>query len=224
MLPLISAQQLTKEYRRGTQVVRALDNVSFEVSQGEFVAIVGPSGSGKSTLLNLIGCMDTATSGSLRVAGQDISSATEKLKVEFRRKCVGFVFQHFGLVPTLSVEDNILLPHVFAKSSGHEDIERLLARLNLADRRQHRPAELSGGEMQRVAIARALYNKPKLLLADEPTGNLDSATAGSILALFHQLNSDGLSIIVVTHNPQLADATNRQISLKDGRIISDSKA
>ena len=223
MQPLITARQLTKEYKRGTQLVRALDNVSFDVAQGEFVAIVGPSGSGKSTLLNLLGGMDSPSSGSLLVAGQDMSSPNERLKVEFRRKCVGFVFQHFGLVPTLSVEENILLPHVFAKSSEHDDLERLLSRLNLADRRQHRPSELSGGEMQRVAIARALYNKPKLLLADEPTGNLDSATAESILALFRQLNSDGLSIVVVTHNLQLAAATNRQLSLKDGRI-ADSGA
>jgi ABC-type lipoprotein export system ATPase subunit len=224
MLPLISAQQLTKEYRRGTQVVRALDSVSFHVAEGEFLAIVGPSGSGKSTLLNLIGCMDSATSGSLLVAGKDISSADEKLKVQFRRKYVGFVFQHFGLIATLTVEENILLPHVFARGSDHDDLERLLTRLNLADRRQHRPAELSGGEMQRVAIARALYNKPKLLLADEPTGNLDSASADSILDLLRQLNGEGLSIMVVTHNPQLAAATDRQISLKDGRIVSESRA
>ena len=223
MQQLISARLLTKEYRRGTQFVRALDNVSFDLSEGEFVAVIGPSGSGKSTLLNLVGCMDSPTSGSLQVAGQDISSANERLKVQFRRKFVGFVFQHFGLIPTLTVEENILLPHVFAPSAEHHDLEHLLTKLNLAERRHHRPLELSGGEMQRVAIARALYNKPKLLLADEPTGNLDSTTAASILTLFRQLNSDGLSIIVVTHNPQLAASTARQLSLKDGRIVSDSR-
>lgn len=222
MQTVISAKQLTKDYRRGTQRVRALDDISFEIAEGEFAAIVGPSGSGKSTLLNLVGCMDSPTSGSLLVAGQDITSTNEKLKVEFRRKYVGFVFQHFGLIPTLTVEENILLPHVFAKSADHADVEQLLARLNLSGRRYHRPAELSGGEMQRVAIARALYNKPRLLLADEPTGNLDSGTAESILALFRQLNSDGLSIIVVTHNVQLAVAAGRQITLKDGKIVSDS--
>ena len=220
---LISAKQLTKDYQRGTQRVRALDDISFEISDGEFVAIIGPSGSGKSTLLNLVGCMDSPTSGSLLVAGQDITATNEKLKVEFRRKYVGFVFQHFGLIPTLTVEENILLPHVFSRSSDHADVEQLLSRLNLSARRNHRPPELSGGEMQRVAIARALYNKPRLLLADEPTGNLDSATADSILSLFRQLNSDGLSILVVTHNPQLAGAARRQITLKDGKIGSDSR-
>ena len=220
---LIVAEALSKEYTRGTQLVRALDNVTFNVGAGEFVAIIGPSGSGKSTLLNLLGCMDSPTSGALSVAGQEISTADECAKVEFRRKYVGFVFQHFGLVPTLSVEENILLPHVFAKSSDHCDVEELIRKLNLSARRQHRPSELSGGEMQRVAIVRALYNKPKLLLADEPTGNLDSATAGSILALFRQLNREGLSIVVVTHNPQLAAAADRQIELRDGKIVSDTK-
>lgn len=203
-------------------MVRALDEVSFEMAEGEFVSIVGPSGSGKTTLLNLIGCMDKPTSGALYIAGQDMSAANEQLMVEFRRKYIGFVFQHFGLIPTLTVEENIVLPHLFSKSANHESVEHLLASLNLANRRHHRPSELSGGEMQRVAVARALYNKPKLLLADEPTGNLDSATAESILMLFRDLNEKGLSIVVVTHNPQLANAAERQVFLSDGRVIRDS--
>jgi putative ABC transport system ATP-binding protein len=222
MNSLISAEHLSKHYLRGAQSVRALDGVSFQIGEGEFVAVVGPSGSGKSTLLNLIGCMDSATSGTLRIAGQDLTSASEQVKVDFRRKQVGFVFQHFGLIPTLSVEENIRLPHVFSRSTEHESMEDLLGKLALLPRRDHRPSELSGGEMQRVAIGRALYHKPKLLLADEPTGNLDTATADSILSLLKKLNSAGLTIMVVTHNTQLAASAERQIVLTDGHIASDS--
>lgn len=222
MNSVVSAEHLTKLYVRGSQTVRALDDVSFEIGAGEFVAVVGPSGSGKSTLLNLLGCMDSPTSGTLRIAGQDLTAASEPIKVEFRRKQVGFVFQHFGLIPTLSVEENIRLPHVFSRAAEHGSIKDLLDKLALLPRRHHRPSELSGGEMQRVAIGRALYHKPKLLLADEPTGNLDTATADSILALLKQLNSSGLTIIVVTHNTHLAASAKRQIHLVDGRVAADS--
>jgi putative ABC transport system ATP-binding protein len=219
---LVSAEHLSKHYVRGTQTVRALDDVSFQINEGEFVAVVGPSGSGKSTLLNLIGCMDSPTSGTLHIAGEDLTSAAETVKVGFRRKQVGFVFQHFGLIPTLSVEENIRLPHVFSGSVEHESMEDLLQKLALVPRRHHRPSELSGGEMQRVAIGRALFQRPKLLLADEPTGNLDSVTADSILALLKELNSGGLTIVVVTHNPQLAASAKRQLHLSDGRVTSHS--
>ncbi len=222
MKVLVSAEHLSKEYIRGTQRVRALDGVSLQIAEGEFVAVVGPSGSGKSTLLNLLGCMDSPTLGTLRIAGQDLTAANEKVKVEFRRKQVGFVFQHFGLIPTLSVEENIRIPHIFSRSAEHGSMEELLTKLALGPRRHHRPNELSGGEMQRVAIGRALYHKPKLLLADEPTGNLDSMTARSILALLKELNADGLSVIVVTHNTHLADSASRQIQLSDGKISFDS--
>lgn len=218
MAALISAERLSKDYVRGIQTVRALNNVSFEINQGEFVAVVGPSGSGKSTLLNLLGCMDTPSSGMLRIAGQNISSADEKAKVEVRRRYVGFVFQHFGLIPTLSVEENIRLPNVFSRAE-HRDLTELLDKLQLTARREHRPSELSGGEMQRVAIARALYHKPELLLADEPTGNLDTATAENIVELLHQLNREGLTVIVVTHNQQLATVARRRITLRDGQIV-----
>ena len=221
MPPLISAESLSRHYIRGKQLVRALDSVSFSVEQGEFLAIIGPSGSGKTTLLNLLGCMDSPTSGRLVVAGQDITHATESQKVEFRRQNVGFVFQHFGLVPTLSVEENITLPSAFWHSRDHHNICDLVERFGLAPRRHHRPSELSGGEMQRVAIARALYNKPKVLLADEPTGNLDRTTGETIMSLFLELNQNGLTIVLVTHNEQLASSTDRQIALMDGRVIAD---
>jgi putative ABC transport system ATP-binding protein len=223
MRVLISVDRLCKHYTRGAQVVRALENVSFEIAQGEFLAVVGPSGSGKSTLLNLLGCMDSPSSGALRIAEQDLSAASERVKVEFRRKYIGFVFQHFGLLPTLSVEENIALPQVFSRSTEHRRVDELLEKLNLVARRKHRPSELSGGEMQRVAIGRALYNKPRMLLADEPTGNLDSATAESILTLFRQLNEEGLSIVVVTHNEHLAGAARRKIQLRDGQIVADAR-
>ncbi len=221
MEPLISADALSKHYLRGAQKVCALDQVSFSMDQGEFLAIVGPSGSGKSTLLNLLGGMDTPTSGLLRVAGQDLSRASEAMKVDFRRHYIGFVFQHFGLMPALNVEQNIALPGAFAPKAAHEDVEMILEKLGLAGRRHHRPGELSGGEMQRVAIGRALYHKPKLLLADEPTGNLDSVTAESILQLLLRLNREGLTVVVVTHNETLARAARRRIGLKDGRIQAD---
>ena len=220
MAELISAVGLCRHYTRGLQLVRALDEVSFTIGEGEFVAVVGPSGSGKTTLLNLLGCMDNPTSGTLRIAGQDVTQADERVKVAYRRKYVGFVFQHFGLIPTLTVEENIALPSVFARDHDHADVNALLERLELGHRRHHRPSELSGGEMQRVAIGRALYNKPNLLLADEPTGNLDSVSAGSILELLKSLNQQGLTVIIVTHNQQLADSAKRQIWLCDGRIVS----
>ena len=218
MTPLIIARGLTKIYQRGADQIRALDALSFEVNEGEFLAIVGPSGSGKSTLLNLLGCMDTPTSGTLEFAGQRLDQASEKIRTEFRRRQIGFVFQHFGLVPTLTVEENIHLPHLFARHAEHEDIESILEKISLRHRRTHYPRELSGGEMQRVAIGRALFNKPKLLLADEPTGNLDTQTGQAILDLFQALNRASLTIIVVTHNLQLAQMAHRSIRLKDGKL------
>jgi putative ABC transport system ATP-binding protein len=218
MTPLIIARGLTKIYQRGADQIRALDALSFEVNEGEFLAIVGPSGSGKSTLLNLLGCMDTPTSGTLEFAGQRLDQVSEKIQTEFRRRQIGFVFQHFGLVPTLTVEENIRLPHLFARHAEHEDIESILEKIGLRHRRTHYPRELSGGEMQRVAIGRALFNKPKLLLADEPTGNLDTQTGQTILDLFQALNRASLTIIVVTHNLQLAQMAHRSIKLKDGKL------
>jgi putative ABC transport system ATP-binding protein len=216
--PFLSASGLTKIYPRGREQVRALDGVSFEVEAGEFVAIVGPSGSGKTTLLHLLGCMDLPTSGTLTLAGREVQTRTEHEQTQFRRDRIGFVFQHFSLVPTLTVEENVALPALFAHRSAGPRVTELLEKVGLSHRRAHRPAELSGGEMQRAAIARALINQPAVLLADEPTGNLDSATGKHIIQLFQQLNADGLTLVVVTHNPTLASAARRQLLLRDGRL------
>jgi putative ABC transport system ATP-binding protein len=216
--PAISAVALTKTYQRGREEVRALDNVSFEIARGEFAAITGPSGAGKTTLLNLIGCMDAPTSGTLKISGHEVQRLGERDRTRLRREQIGFVFQHFGLIPTLTVAENIALPAMFARRNGSARVEHLLEHVGLAHRRTHRPHELSGGEMQRVAIARALVNEPRLILADEPTGNLDSATGDSIIALFQQLNRDGMTIVVVTHNAAMAAAAPRRIVLADGKI------
>lgn len=216
--PVISAAALTKLYRRGRERVRALDDATFEVRSGEFVVIVGPSGAGKSTLLNLVGCMDAPTSGSLKLLGRSVEQLSEAERTCLRRDQIGFVFQHFGLIPTLTVVENIALPALFARRSAAERAAELLDKVGLAHRRDHRPHELSGGEMQRVAIARALMNRPALLLADEPTGNLDRVTGESIIGLFDQLNCEGLTLLVVTHNQSLAKAAHRRIELVDGRL------
>ncbi len=214
---VISAQGLTKTYQRGREAVRALDNVSFEIGPGEFVAITGPSGAGKTTLLNLMGCMDAPTTGTLRIGGEEVQALDERGRTRLRREKIGFVFQHFGLVPTLTVSENVALPALFARRD-HTPLDELLRRVGLEHRRGHRPHELSGGEMQRVAIARALINGPQLILADEPTGNLDSASGDSIIALFQQLNREGMTIVVVTHNAAMAGATRRQLELLDGKL------
>jgi putative ABC transport system ATP-binding protein len=218
--PAIAATGLTKCYARGREVVTALREASFEIGRGEFAAIVGPSGSGKTTLLNLLGCMDEPTTGSLRIDGQDVAGLGEAGRTRLRRERVGFVFQHFGLVPTLTVKENVALPAFFAGRRDSRRVDVLLERVGLTSRRDHRPHELSGGEMQRTAIARALVNSPLILLADEPTGNLDSGTGDGILNLFRELNADGLTAVVVTHNPTLAAAAGRRFVLSDGRILA----
>jgi ABC-type lipoprotein export system ATPase subunit len=216
--PIISARGLTKIYPRGREQVRALDNVDFDIRSGEFVAIVGPSGAGKSTLLNLIGCMDAPTAGSLTLFGQAAEKMTEAQRTQLRRERIGFVFQHFGLIPTLSVAENIALPALFARRRAGVRAKELLMTVGLSHRRDHRPHELSGGEMQRVAIARALMNDPDMLLADEPTGNLDTNTGAAIVELFSALNREGLTVVVITHNPTLASSAHRRIELVDGRV------
>ena len=218
--PLVAADAVARTYRRGAEEVRALECVTFKIQRGEFVAIVGPSGSGKTTLLNLIGCMDAPTSGRLWLAGREVQSLTERERTQLRREQIGFVFQHFGLVPTLTVEENVALPALFAHKCAGQRAPELLEKVGLAHRRTHRPHELSGGEMQRVAIARALINEPQLLLADEPTGNLDTTSGESIIALFQQLREEGLTVVVVTHNPALAAVAQRQLQLRDGRLTA----
>ena len=221
--PIVSAVGLTKTYVRGRENVRALDNATFDIQSGEFVAVVGPSGAGKSTLLNMLGCMDAPTSGTLKLLGRSIEELGEAERTRFRRDQLGFVFQHFGLIPTLTVSENIALPSLFAGRSPGKRVEELLGKMGLEHRRSHRPQELSGGEMQRVAIARALTNSPLLLLADEPTGNLDSANGAAIIELFEQLNREGLTILVVTHNPALAQSAHRRLELVDGRLMESSR-
>jgi putative ABC transport system ATP-binding protein len=215
----VSAVELTKVYQRGREHIHALDNVTFEVRRGEFVAIVGPSGAGKTTLLNLVGCMDAPSSGRLTLFDRAVQDLKEQQRTHLRRDQIGFVFQHFGLLPTLTVAENVTLPAFFAGRQVKERMAELLCKVGLEHRRDHRPHELSGGEMQRVAIARALINEPSLMLADEPTGNLDSATGQSIIGLFEQLNQDGLTIMVVTHNEILGRAAHRQLELRDGRLL-----
>jgi putative ABC transport system ATP-binding protein len=217
---VVHAEDLKKIYSRGAEEVRALDGVSFRIDKGEFVSIVGPSGSGKTTLLQLIGGMDRPTSGRLVIAGQEMGNLNDAGLTRLRRDHVGFVFQHFGLLPTLTVAENVAIPSLFKRRDARKQVDELLERVGLTQRRNHRPNQLSGGEMQRVAIARALINDPSLLLADEPTGNLDSATSERILALLHELHQGGLTVVVVTHNEALAHAAQRSIVLNDGVIVS----
>jgi putative ABC transport system ATP-binding protein len=228
LIPLLRAEGLTKRYQRGTEAVRALDDVSFELAAGEFAAVVGPSGAGKTTLLHMIGCMDRPTSGRLWLDGCPVDGMSEAALTRTRQERIGFVFQHFGLMPTLTVSENVGLPNTFvarplSRTAARERVEELLERVGLRQRREHRPHQLSGGEMQRVAIARALMNRPRLLLADEPTGNLDSATAASIVALLRDLHREGLTVVVVTHNEALADAADRRLIMADGCLTADAR-
>lgn len=220
---VVEARNVSKIYRRGAEYIRAIDDISFQIGDGESVAVVGPSGSGKTTLLQLVGGMDAPTSGELRVAGQDMTRMGDPALTRLRRAQIGFVFQHFGLLPTLSVEENVLLPALFARRVARERAEMLLARVGLSARRGHRPGELSGGEMQRTAIARALINQPRLLLADEPTGNLDTEAGRRIIALLQELRDDGLTVIVVTHNEEFAHVADRRLVLRDGRLVSEEE-
>jgi putative ABC transport system ATP-binding protein len=220
----IVAQNLCKSYKRGVEEVHALQEVSFTIHRGELVSVVGQSGSGKTTLLNLIGCMDVPTSGRLLFESEDIGQFSERARTQLRREHIGFIFQHFGLIPTLSVRENIALPALFARRHVHRRVDELLEKVALTHRRDHRPHELSGGEMQRVAIARALINSPRVLLADEPTGNLDSVTGESVIQAFIELVREGLTIVVVTHNPDLAAVTQRQLMLHDGKLQSEQNA
>jgi putative ABC transport system ATP-binding protein len=217
---IVSAEGLTKIYRRGSEKLYALKEVSFTISDGEFVAIVGPSGSGKTTLLNLLGCLDTPTRGRLIVNGVEVNNLKGKYLVELRRENIGFVFQHFFLLPTLTVKENIELPLLFSRNDGNKrKTYEIIEAIGLKSRVGHLPNQLSGGEMQRVAIGRALINNPRIILADEPTGNLDSATAKKIFELFQNLNNQGLTLITVTHNVELANMARKVIRLKDGEIV-----
>lgn len=226
--PLIAVKDVAKVYRRARNEVRALRGVSFEVPRGQFVSVMGTSGSGKSTLLNLLGALDVPTSGGITIDGRVISTLSDDALSAFRRERLGFVFQFFNLLPTLSAVENVVLPSLLS-GKAREAVEpramELLARFGLSGREHHAPDELSGGEMQRVAVARALVGEPALLLADEPTGNLDSKTGAEVLALIRDATRErGLTVVMVTHDPKAAAVGDRLLRLADGQVVGDGPA
>jgi len=222
--PVVSARELRRDYAIGAEPVHALRGVTFDVAAGEYVSIVGPSGCGKSTLLNLLGVVDAPSGGSLAIAGHDVAALSDREATAFRLRRIGLVFQRFYLMPTLSASENVQLPMAEAGVGRAQRVDaarRLLEYVGLGARLAHRPAQLSGGEQQRVAIARALANGPSLLLADEPTGELDAETGRDVIALFDRVNTDGTTIVVVTHDETLAAAARRTLHMHDGAIVDD---
>ncbi|MCE9609541.1 MAG: ABC transporter ATP-binding protein [Chthoniobacter sp.] len=222
-MPLIELTEVAKRYRVGEQEIAALDGVNLSIEAGEYAAIIGPSGSGKSTLMHLLGCLDTPTSGRMMIDGVDASRASGNQLSELRNRKIGFVFQSFNLLPKFNVLQNVELPMIYAGLRAAERRQRALAaieRVGLSNRVKNTPLQLSGGQMQRVAIARALVNDPRIIFADEPTGNLDSTTGESILALFHELNVQGRTIVLVTHDKDIAARTPRRIEMRDGKIVA----
>jgi len=222
---VIQTKDIAKIYKMGTEKVEALKSVTINIDKGEYVAFMGPSGSGKSTLMNIIGCLDTPTRGNYQLAGQDVSETSENDLAEIRNKEIGFVFQTFNLLPRQSSLENVALPLVYAGFSKSEREERALKVLDsvgLGDRAYHKPNELSGGQRQRVAIARALVNDPSIILADEPTGNLDSKTSYEIMELFQLLHDQGNTIVMVTHEDDIAQYAHRIIRMRDGLVESDN--
>jgi len=217
---------LTKVYRMGDETVQALAGVSLRIERGEYVAVIGPSGSGKSTLMNILGGLDRPTSGSYRFEGEEVGEFDDDQLAEFRRRRIGFVFQSFQLLPRLTALQNVELPMIYAGLPPAERKSRakeLLERVGLGSRMGHKPTQLSGGQQQRVAIARSLANRPDLLLADEPTGALDTHTGEEVLKLFHELNADGLTLAIVTHDPDVANEAHRRVAFRDGLIVSDER-
>ena len=218
---MIQLQDVSKIYEMGNNRVYALDHASMEIRDGEFVSIVGPSGSGKSTMMNIIGCLDTADEGEYILDGISIESYSEKELAKIRNRKIGFIFQNFNLLPRLTAEENVELPLIYQRVPAQERKRRVreaLEKVELAKRMGHRPTELSGGQQQRVAIARALVTRPSLFLADEPTGNLDSRTGREIMALFHELHEAGNTIVLITHDSQVAEEAERKIHIRDGKV------
>lgn len=218
---MIELKDVSKVYQMGDEEVRALDHASLEIDDGEFVSIVGPSGSGKSTMMNIIGCLDTADEGEYDLDGIVIEDYSENELAHIRNRKIGFIFQNFNLLPRLTAAENVELPLIYQKVPAAERRERVteaLEKVQLAHRMDHKPTELSGGQQQRVAIARAIVTRPSLFLADEPTGNLDSATSRDIMSLFHELHEEGHTIVLITHNDEIADEAERKIYIRDGQV------
>jgi putative ABC transport system ATP-binding protein len=226
-MAILELRDITKVYRLGGEEIRALDGVSMDIDEGEFMSIIGPSGSGKSTLMHILGCLDSPSSGTMSLDGQMIQNATARELAAVRNRKIGFVFQFFNLLPKLNVLQNVELPMIYSGISARERRERSMAALKMVqldDRRKHRPSELSGGQQQRVAIARALVNNPRIIFADEPTGNLDSHTGELILDLFHNLHAEGRTLVLVTHDPNIAAITPRRVEIRDGKIAKNIDA
>jgi putative ABC transport system ATP-binding protein len=222
-MALVELRNVSKIYRLGDEEIRALDDVTLDIEAGEFISIIGPSGSGKSTLMHILGCLDSPSRGTIRLDGTMIQDASPRELASMRNRKIGFVFQFFNLLPKLNVLQNVELPMIYSGISGKDRRDRslnALEQVGLANRAKHRPSQLSGGQQQRAAIARALVNNPRIIFADEPTGNLDSHTGEAILQLFRKLSQEGRTIVLVTHDPEIAAVTPRRIEIRDGKIAS----
>jgi putative ABC transport system ATP-binding protein len=223
-MPLIKIEHIFKKYNQGDLAVMALNDINFEVDEGEFVSIMGTSGSGKSTMMNILGCLDRPTEGAYYLEGEDVANFNDSRLAEVRNKKIGFVFQSFNLLPKLSALENVELPMVYAgvgRKERHEKAVEALTKVGLEKRIHHKPNEISGGQRQRVAIARALVNEPAILMADEPTGNLDTKSTFEIMEIFQRLNDEGTTVVMVTHEPDVAQYTKRIVTFRDGIILSD---
>jgi putative ABC transport system ATP-binding protein len=220
-MPLVELRSVSKIYQLGGEEIRALDDITLDIEAGEFISIIGPSGSGKSTLMHILGCLDSPSKGTVRLDGVMIQDATSRQLAAIRNRKVGFVFQFFNLLPKLNVIQNVELPMIYSGISSKARREKAMTALeavDLANRARHRPSQLSGGQQQRAAIARAIVNDPRIIFADEPTGNLDSHTGDAILKLFRRLSNEGRTIVLVTHDPEIAAVTPRKIEIRDGKI------